>query len=117
MQLWQMQVSPTWNRECLPVTESLQTKIEEPLWFPFLLRNKSNDILVQTLRNDLRMYISRKAELILLLCDLLYKFIILVLRHLFFVIKERENTQESKELEGVRRLKENTYLFSMLLYL
>jgi hypothetical protein len=33
------------------------------------------------------------------------------------VIKERENAQELKELEGVRRVKENTYLFSMLLYL
>ena len=82
VQLGQMQMSPCRDGQRLPVVESLQTKIEEPLRLPFLLRNEPDNLLVQSFRDDLCMYIGCKAELVLLLCDLLYKFIILVFIHL-----------------------------------
>lgn len=61
----------------LPVTESLQTEVEHPHGLAFLLRDQSDDILVQSFLNNVSMNIGGEAEFILLLRHLTYKIVVI----------------------------------------
>ena len=50
----------------LPIAKCLQTEVEHPFRLTFLLGDKSDNVLIQSYRYNLCMYISREAELILL---------------------------------------------------
>ena len=71
-------VSPCGNGESLPVAVSLQTEVEEPVGLSLLLGDKPHDILVESFRDDLGLYVGGETILIFLVYHLLYKLIILV---------------------------------------
>ena len=70
--LGHMHVRPCWLLKLLPVAESLEAELQHPVGFALLLRDQSNDILVQAFLYDVGMHIGSKAVLVFLVGHLSY---------------------------------------------
>ena len=66
-----IKMSPFRKDHLLPVAESLQTELQHPFRLILLRRNKTDYILIQTLRYELLLDIRHKAVLILLVCNII----------------------------------------------
>ena len=67
---------PRGHRHCEPLAVSFQTEIEQPGRLPFLGGDSADDVLVQSLADDVRLHICGEAVLVLTRCDLFYDFIL-----------------------------------------
>ena len=76
-----MHMSPLGFCLLFPIAESAETELQHPFWFPFLSRDEPNDILIQPLLDDFRMYVRRETKLIFLLSNTTHK---LIIRNLLF---------------------------------
>lgn len=59
-------MSPCRLRLLFPIAESLQSELQHPFRLTFLGRDEPDDVLVESYRDYLRMYVRREAELIFL---------------------------------------------------
>lgn len=77
-----MNMSPFGFGEGCPKAISLQTKLKKPVGLTLFLRDESDDILVQSFRNDIGLHVRGKAKLILLIGYLFDKLIISFCLHM-----------------------------------
>ena len=65
-------MSPFRHLHLLPPPEGIQPELQEPLRFVLLGRNKPDDVLIQSLRDELLLHFCHKAVFILLFRKFFY---------------------------------------------
>ena len=63
---WDGEMCPSRHLQRLPMTERLKTEFQQPFRLLFLLRNKPDNVFIQTLRYHIGLDIGHKTELVVL---------------------------------------------------
>ena len=88
-----VQMTPFRHFHLLPLAESVQAEVKQPLWFTFPFGNHAHDVLVQAIRNKVLIHIGDESFFIFFLRYILKKFLFFVNVHIVTIYHKLQSPE------------------------